>query len=552
MSVWYVRRDGPREGPLSDAELRARLASGQLAAGALVWRPGLPCWQPLVVHFPPPAGAGDTLRLLLGLAVTGLLAALATRLQVTGLEQFGSLRSGLVAWGAVVVSLLAVAVLTAAAAWRRARGLQPFWPRAAVVQRLGALVALILAGGTAVVQAVSMPVIYPNLALREGFRDYRFDVVQVGQRPALQARGTIGPGFRQALAHSLARHPDIDLLVVDSPGGLVDEALAVAELLERNGWDTFARGECSSACVMVLLGGVRRFAEPDMALGLHGVSSIDRDAGADGRAVEFMGRMAWSMMREAGLPEALLEQAAEYQANELMKVPVVDLVSAGVLDGLIDADGQAVPLEQAQWGQIRSVYRSVDPEDPMARLMGLVGGTRPQLAARWAGSIHAALREGASERASGLVAAFAGVVLSDALDAADDEAVVRFYRGMLDELEHARSQAAWQACTDIVFARPGDAGSAPRVNRQIALLVELAESAAAAGWEPLDRGVPAEEGRALLASLPPPGPSAHQQCIAAIDVYQRALELPESRAGPLLRWLAAGSARDDGSAAPDL
>ncbi|MGY6518906.1 MAG: GYF domain-containing protein [Lysobacteraceae bacterium] len=552
MSGWYLRQGDRRTGPFPVQQVRQRLADGRLPDGVLVWRPGLACWQPALVHFPPRARAADGLRLALGLLAIGVMVVLVTRLQLHGLEDFGSLRAGLGAWGALLLGLLAVALATAAFAWRRARRLQPFRPVAAALQRTGALVGLMVAFGVAIVQAVGMPLLYPNLALREGFRDYRIEAVRVGERDALLARGSIGPGFRQALAQSLARHPEARLLVIDSPGGLVDEALAVVDLLRDAGLDTLARGECSSACVMVLLGGERRYAEPGLALGLHGVSNIDRDARDGQAAVEAMGRLAWRMMREAGMPAAVLEEARGYQANEMMKVPVVDLVALGVLDGLVGADGATVSLEQAQWQDIQALYRAADPDDPMAGLMTLVGVTRPQLASRWAGSIHAALRAGASERASRQVAAFAGTVLSDALGAASDEAVVRFYAGMLAELEDARVQASWDTCADIVFARPGGAGSSARVNRQIALLLELAEAAAATGWAPGKHDMAAAEGRALLASLPAPGPESRQQCLSAIAVYQRALELPESRAGPLLRWLAAGSAREDGSAAPDL
>lgn len=56
---WYIARDGKQHGPLTDIEMRTFVAHNYLRQTDLIWRPGMPEWQPAPVVFPavfqPPA-----------------------------------------------------------------------------------------------------------------------------------------------------------------------------------------------------------------------------------------------------------------------------------------------------------------------------------------------------------------------------------------------------------------------------------------------------------------------------------------------------------------
>jgi hypothetical protein len=43
---WYYASSGVQNGPVSEAELRSLAASGRLLPSDLVWRDGMPSWQP--------------------------------------------------------------------------------------------------------------------------------------------------------------------------------------------------------------------------------------------------------------------------------------------------------------------------------------------------------------------------------------------------------------------------------------------------------------------------------------------------------------------------
>lgn len=63
-SQWHAAQaGGQKQGPLTIADLKQRVAAGQLAAGDLVWKEGMPDWLPageiaaLASSFPPPMPA---------------------------------------------------------------------------------------------------------------------------------------------------------------------------------------------------------------------------------------------------------------------------------------------------------------------------------------------------------------------------------------------------------------------------------------------------------------------------------------------------------------
>jgi hypothetical protein len=103
----------------------------------------------------------------------------------------------------------------------------------------------------------------------------------VGGRPALAIRGTIGPAaanwFRDRLdaAHLNAG----DVVLLSSPGGDLNQALIMGEMIRSRGLTTAvgvadASGHvrpayCASACVLVYAGGKTRYGIEGSMLGVH-------------------------------------------------------------------------------------------------------------------------------------------------------------------------------------------------------------------------------------------------------------------------------------------
>ena len=70
--------------------------------------------------------------------------------------------------------------------------------------------------------------------------------------------------FKQAIKASQPK-----TIMLDSPGGLTDEAYQMATLIRSNQINTHALSQCNSACVTVMSGGVFRTANNNATFGLH-------------------------------------------------------------------------------------------------------------------------------------------------------------------------------------------------------------------------------------------------------------------------------------------
>lgn len=88
----------------------------------------------------------------------------------------------------------------------------------------------------------------------------------------LVAEGSIEAGAARRFAAELeARGEYIRTVSLNSPGGSLDDALAIAKLIREHGLETrVAEGAlCASSCPLVMAGGTVRSAEERSAVGLH-------------------------------------------------------------------------------------------------------------------------------------------------------------------------------------------------------------------------------------------------------------------------------------------
>lgn len=88
----------------------------------------------------------------------------------------------------------------------------------------------------------------------------------------LALTGTIDPGaaarFDQELA---ARGEYVSTVLLDSPGGAVDDAMEIGRLILEKGLDTSVPDGrlCASSCPLIFASGKERFAGPQAAIGVH-------------------------------------------------------------------------------------------------------------------------------------------------------------------------------------------------------------------------------------------------------------------------------------------
>ena len=93
----------------------------------------------------------------------------------------------------------------------------------------------------------------------------------------LMATGTITPGSSEAFAAEVARRGDyIRTVVLNSPGGSVNDALAMGRLIREKQFATeIESGKyCASSCPLVFAGGVERRAGDKAAIGVHQIAAV--------------------------------------------------------------------------------------------------------------------------------------------------------------------------------------------------------------------------------------------------------------------------------------
>jgi hypothetical protein len=108
----------------------------------------------------------------------------------------------------------------------------------------------------------------------------RFALHEAGGIQYLLAIGKIVPGTAQDLiAFDVAQERRAGVVVLDSPGGSVTEAMQIGAYIRSRGLDTMVveNGLCASACPLAFAGGVARIAFRTSWIGVHRAFILGRE-----------------------------------------------------------------------------------------------------------------------------------------------------------------------------------------------------------------------------------------------------------------------------------
>ncbi|KKB07721.1 hypothetical protein [Devosia chinhatensis] len=96
--------------------------------------------------------------------------------------------------------------------------------------------------------------------------------ITLGTGGILRLTGTIDPGASARFASEIeARGEYVEAVQLDSPGGAVDDALAIGRLIREKQLSTRVEdgGLCASSCPIIFASGVQRMAGRQAAIGVH-------------------------------------------------------------------------------------------------------------------------------------------------------------------------------------------------------------------------------------------------------------------------------------------
>lgn len=132
------------------------------------------------------------------------------------------------------------------------------------------------------------------------------------EETVLLVSGVIGPGAHHQFEAALSQGSP-ELVVLDGPGGVLGEALLIAEEVRRRHMSTLVapNRSCASACAVVFLSGSTKYLGAGAAVGLHSASYAD--GRADPEATELMA----AYLRQVGVPNSTLRRMAMTAPNEI-------------------------------------------------------------------------------------------------------------------------------------------------------------------------------------------------------------------------------------------
>jgi hypothetical protein len=147
-------------------------------------------------------------------------------------------------------------------------------------------------------------------------------------RQALVLSGLLGAGSGDAVRAVLDQEPDVQTLVLETPGGRAGEAALIAKLVRERKLKTYVETRCESACTVILLAGADRAVTGNALVGFHRASFPGMTPELD----KVMTDELIKQYRAAGLPEDFLARVRDTQPDDMWYPTHDELLAANVID----------------------------------------------------------------------------------------------------------------------------------------------------------------------------------------------------------------------------
>ena len=157
-----------------------------------------------------------------------------------------------------------------------------------------------------VAQVPAVPV-----ALSQGARMFRGPLWHLtSDRRVLIVTGEFTKGIAEAVEQSLATTSSVRIVVFESPGGDVEEAMRIGRYIEENGLETGVTTECSSACTYAFIAGRERILLPGAQLGFHACQKVVWYSPCDNQ--KYLGYLV-----ESGIDESFIRRALSVEPPDI-------------------------------------------------------------------------------------------------------------------------------------------------------------------------------------------------------------------------------------------
>jgi len=376
----------------------------------------------------------------------------------------------------------------------------------------------------------------------------------IRQGSEVEFLGEIDFGAAEELRRALALAPSAKVLHLNSPGGEIQEAREMAQIVHERGIITTVDKLCMSACPLVFLAGKQRYVAPGAEMGFHRFES----PGMSTAEMDTLNQVDRNYMQKAGIPREFIDKAFATPISSIWIPTHAELQTAGIITGVTSKYLIAV-----------GAYRSYLGEraEAIELILDTIKRRYPERYPTVHARLYQALKSGSNEVG---VAAGENSTLGDFLmkfmaHSGDQMATdfLRAFVGMLANLARRdpdvcfytlfRSKAP-PGFSSVRYLQPGEAEQVTLV-----MLKAAADGAqrnaplpsareAAVSWRLLEEKMkvwhPGDI--PILADIDSPAHDHAAVCKARVDFFSMILTLPRADQATVARYIYSGGLQDDG------
>lgn len=512
MAHWYYSTKNKKEGPLSKEELIEKIRNGTLKHGVLVWKQGLKTWQPIDIHF---SQYFDQVAPLTSPLLDEIISVKENKIEEhkkflfllksiwapLAIAFFGGLQFYLVninlalndfaQSGTIWLFSLVLAIIAAGfvvlCIWKKGNKKQT---ESGGYKGGGYKLASVFLGlvffAFSVVYLAQAPVFFRVDKVRKAYDNFTMDVDVVGKK--IVVTGTIGPSFSSRLEHNLDLYAGINTIIITSPGGLIDQALKTAKIIERHpDMKVIAQKECNSSCLIILMAAESRYADWDMSLGFHATSLITKLPAADAGLVQFSDEADQYLIKR-GVPNEVLKHAFGSNEKNLESIPAIALATSGTLNGLVDGNSP-ISIETAKWKTAEDALKHAEGklDIPLSIILQTVRENAPEVVKKYADTLYQSYMDADPEKMKNSTRSVLFELISPAMQSADDKEMYDYIDSNFKQMAHLINMEQWDACINYI---EGDGVSEiitlshEGLKQEMSALVSLIKSASRRHWKP--------------------------------------------------------------------
>lgn len=161
-----------------------------------------------------------------------------------------------------------------------------------------------------------------------------FSAISLSADPSTPGRhylsGEITPSSPRLLRTYLVKNPGVHTLILDSTGGHIYSARAMANAILTRGISTHVEKKCYSACTLVFISGTERSAGASASFGFHGYAYRLADAALYG-AVDEQQKKDADLFLSQGVQKRFVDTMFDEKPPDLWQPPLSELKNAFVL-----------------------------------------------------------------------------------------------------------------------------------------------------------------------------------------------------------------------------